>query len=94
MGIVVAVILAAVIGAGAKDGVFRKGYDRTTSETLAFERHALQEKLARTQEKRRTVIELSGADSELAMRRAKLDAQQEKIEAKIDKIDKKLQSVD
>lgn len=70
MGLVIAVVFAAVIAAGAKDGVFKKGYDTTYRDTLTFEKHALEDKLSRTQD---------------SVKQKKLQAKIAKIDQKLDR---------
>lgn len=96
MGLLIAaiVVVAGVIGTGAKEGAFRKGYDTTYADTLTFEKHALEQKLARTQEKKRAVVELTGDSSDAAERRASLTAKEKRIQAKIARIDGKLETTD
>lgn len=85
MGIIVAIVVAAAaaIGSGAKDGLFKKGSDTTRRDTIAFERNALEDKLARTQVKERQVVELNGQDPKALAMQAKLNEKQSKLEGRI-----------
>lgn len=85
MGIVIAVVVAVAgaIGASKKAGVFEKGYDTTRVDTIAFERNALEDKLASVQSKQRRVVELSGETAEAQAMQAKLDQRETKLEARI-----------
>ncbi len=85
MGIIVAMIVAVAgaFGAAAKDGAFKKGADTTRLDTYAFERHALEMKLARVESKQRNIVELNGTDAKSVQMTAQLTTSEEKLKSKI-----------
>ena len=87
MGILIAAVLvvAGFVGAGVKEGAFKKGYDTTHKDTVAFEKSTLEQKLARIQSKERTVYEVKGESTELKV--ARLNVKEEKIKEEIARLE-------
>ena len=85
MGIIVAMIVAVAgaFGAAHKDGMFQKGADTTRRDTYAFERNALEMKLARVESKQRNIVELNGTDAKSVQMTAQLSTTEEKLKSKI-----------
>ena len=81
MGLIVAAIMAVagVITAGVKEGTFAN--NTTRQDTIAFEKRALEDRLARMDPKWRNVIELSGGslDQKLVKEAARVNQIEEKI---------------
>lgn len=91
MGILIAGVIAigAAVGLGAKDGYFKKGSDTTKKDTYAFERHALEENLARVKTTNREVYALDDVDPQLTEMRAQLMMKEDRLEQRISKLREK-----
>ena len=91
MGILVAVLIfvAGGVGAGAKAGVFKKGYDTTAKDTYAFEKNALEENLAMAETKERKVVELGMNTPESTQMTAELKSKTDLIKSRIGRIEDK-----
>ena len=89
MGIIVAIVVAVAgaIGVGTKEGVFSKGADTTYRDTVAFEKRALEEKLASLKSEEREVVELTGKDDRAKVASMRLKSKAEKLDAKIQKLE-------
>jgi hypothetical protein len=86
MGIIIAMIIAAgaSFGVAHHDGLLKKGADSTRHDTYAFERHALESKLARVQVKQqRNVYALDDAKPADSARVARLQVERNKLEERI-----------
>jgi hypothetical protein len=77
------IAVAAAFGAASKDGLLKKGSDTTRQETYAFERQALEGKLARLESKQRVVYEIGEAPGSDAKQVARLNLKREKLRERI-----------